>query len=137
MQVWRRLCSFLVCALVAAGVVVAAPNNAFAGYHNNCYTYDVCYWWDDSPAFTQSRVGVAGGVADVANPWITFQTSGSGQGQGISNNAGSIQNWDYQLPFSIWVDQNYGGACDYMAPSGSLSGWFVTQNNNRAQSMYC
>lgn len=136
MKVRRVVARFVVAALIAAGGIaaVATPASANGGYHSSCALYDICYYWDDSPAFTGSKVGLWGVVDDHMNPWITFQTAGYGQGQGLGNNAGSIENKDYQSGACVFYDPYEQGPSNWMAASGSLggNGWFVTQNNNRS-----
>lgn len=124
-------------------MAVAAPASA-GGFHTNCETDDICYYWDDSPPYTGSVVGVWGDVNDVMSPWITFQTAGAGQGQGIGNNAGSIWNADSLAPACVYYDPYQSGPSNYMSPNGRLGGtaanptWFVTQNDNRSQRQgYC
>jgi hypothetical protein len=133
----RRALTLFLAGLVASTVgAVALQTSAFAasGWHSTCQTYDVCYYWADSPPYTQSSVGVWGAVSDVYNPWIGFQTPGSGQYQHVANNTGSFKNLDYQMSQTIWEDQGFAGRSNTMSAKGSLSGVFVTKNNNRAQS---
>ncbi|WP_162257853.1 peptidase inhibitor family I36 protein [Kitasatospora sp. Root107] len=133
----KKLASSAVVATVGAAALVgvlAGPAAAGGSHPGTCQMYDVCYFWDDN--LTGSQAGVWGQVADVANPWLTFQTAGGGQGQGLSNNAGSISNLDYQLCQTIYEDENFGGRTNSIWKNGRLTGWFITKNNNRANSAY-
>ena len=133
----KRIASLLATVAIAGGGVLLSGGTAQAytpdsycgvGYGNG----DACFYYLTN--WSGSMVGVEDhSITDVENPWITFVTSGSGQGTGIGNAAGSELNGDLNDNLIIYIHVNHTGASDFLtAGEGIEHGGGVTINNERS-----
>lgn len=133
----RKKLTAAACGLgLLGGLMIGVSPAAATTTEGQCYlSYgagDACFYYLTN--LGGSMVGIEDfQVDDVESPWVTFVTSGSGQGLGIGNAAGSERNGDYSYSLRIWEHHNETGLYDTLAPAAWIGhGGGVTINNERS-----
>jgi hypothetical protein len=137
-NVRRSIKRVAVTAVVAAGasLMLAAP--AMAAGHANCYTNDMCYWYQSN--FTGSQEGFASSVSDLSSPAQYFQGVGTGQGQPVWNNAGSGANFNTTCKAAVYYSAGYQGiriVLNSYPNSGYASATLGSLSNNDRSHLFC
>ena len=125
-------------AAVALGASVALASPALAAGHANCYTNDLCYWYQSN--FTGSQEGFTTSVSDLANPAQYFQGVGTGKGQPVWNDAGSGANYNTTCRAGVYYSAGYAGPHVILSVypnSGYSSKDLGSVNNNNRSHLFC
>lgn len=123
----KRLAAAISVPLTAAAVMAMAAPQAMASSGSSCGSGNCLRLFYSSNRSGSSTYFWGSNVSDLA-PY-TFLTSGSGQGQGVKNNAASALN-DSPYSSTIFYNSNYGGSCDTLTSYAIADQLHYTYNND-------
>ncbi|MER6999105.1 peptidase inhibitor family I36 protein [Streptomyces sp. NPDC000410] len=123
-----------VLAIAGAGLATAAPANAAAG----CPSQAACLFYNSD--FEGAIFSQTGGIANYDGyKFVTsaYPNGGSGAGQGVKNNAASVNNNNTSKSFRVYYNSNYGTSYAYQTfgawTAGNLNS---TMKNNNASGRF-
>ncbi|MDL5203990.1 hypothetical protein [Streptomyces sp. ALI-76-A] len=130
MKASRKVLSAAVGLPVAAVAVLGMAPTAHAEARVTCpdSERDCAVFYYNSNNSGSHTAFTRDGVANLAG--YAFLSSGTGQGQGVKNNAASFWNASIDSVATVFFNSNYGGACDTFAPLSETGRLARTYNNN-------
>ncbi|MFC8669788.1 MULTISPECIES: peptidase inhibitor family I36 protein [Streptomyces] len=127
-----------------------AQGTAFADTHNSsdtkgstgrCASSHVCLYFNSgqtgakfSVAYDKNNANVTAAIPNLAN--YRFDSSGSGAGQTVKNNAASAEINGLNCSMWVYYSSNYGGNVDWLAGNSYGQLWY-TYNENASLKAGC
>ncbi|MYV41358.1 hypothetical protein GT030_21445 [Streptomyces sp. SID1328] len=128
----------------------ATQGTAFADTHNSsdtlghtgrCASSHICLYYGSGQsgakftrAYDDNSAKITLAIPDLAG--YTFDSSGSGAGQAVKNNAASAEIYGSHCSMWVYYNSNYGGNIDYFGDSSYGQLWY-TYNQNASLKAGC